>query len=78
MAQSKSRKRLYRLLGLLTLLYIIFGSCVSFTTLSDPFGTMQLDIGNQPPLVGIFVLVTGIPVFLLFLFLERRVDKNDA
>jgi hypothetical protein len=74
--QPKLRKRIYTVLGLLTLAYTIFGSCITVTSVFDYFGPpseYRYDIRNNPIGMTIVVLVTGIGLFLLFLFLEKRV-----
>ncbi len=72
MSQPKSRKRIYTILGLLALLYTIVGTFITWTTNVDYVQGYKYDIRNDPMTLGIIVLITGIPLFLLFLFLERR------
>ena len=75
MNQPKLRKRIYMLLGLLALLYTLAGVFLSSTAFVDYFGLgseYKYDIGTDPKLMVLFVLVTGISSFLLFVFLARR------
>jgi hypothetical protein len=80
-AREKSRKRIYTVLGLVSLAYTLVGSFVSFTTVVDYFGPpaeYTYDVRNNPIVMGLIFLVTGIPLFLLFLFLERRASRNTS
>ena len=75
MSQPKLRKRVYTLLALLAVLYTIAGIFLSSTAFVDYFGLgseYKYDIGTDPKLLVLFVLVTGILSFLLFVFLARR------
>jgi hypothetical protein len=72
MSKPNTRKRIYTILGLLTLLYTIVGTFVTCTTNVDPLPGYKYDIRDNPIAMGIIVLITGVPLFLLFVFLERR------
>ena len=75
MIQPKLRKRIYTLLALLALLYTLVGIFLSSTAFVDYFGLgseYKYDVGTDPKLMVLFVLVTGISSFLLFVFLARR------
>jgi hypothetical protein len=78
MKRPRLRKRIYTILGLITLLYTLLGACFGFTTIVDCFGPCQRDIRNDPILQRVFILVTGLPLFLLFVFLERRAARDEA
>ena len=75
MNQPKLRKRIYTLLGLLALVYTLAGIFLSSTAFVDYFGLgsdYKYDVGTDPKVLGLFVLVTGLSSFLLFVFLARR------
>ena len=72
MSQPKLRKRIYTGLGLLALLYTIVGTFLTWTTNNDPVPGYVYDIRDNSIAMGLIVLITGIPLFLLFVFLERR------
>ena len=75
MSQLKLRKRVYTLLALLALLYTIAGIFLTSTAFVDYFGLgseYKYDIGSDPKVLALSVLITGIPLFLLFIFLGRR------
>ena len=75
MSQLKLRKRVYTLLALLALLYTIAGIFLASTAFVDYYGLgseYKYDIGSDPKVMALFVLVTGISSFLLFIFLSRR------
>ena len=80
MRRRRLQKNIYTVLGLVALIYTIAGSCVSFGTTVDYIGPASAynDIRYYPMHMGVFVLLTGIPLFLLFLFLERRAAKCDT
>lgn len=81
MKKPKSRKRLYTVLGLLALLYTVVGSFFYFTSTVDYFGPpseYHYSITNDPMAMGILVLITGLPLFLLFLFLQRRESRKNV
>ncbi len=71
MSKPKTRKRIYTLLGLLTLLYTIFGFMnVGIYDTFDP--AYRYNILNDPNTVAYFMIITGIPLFLIFVFLAIR------
>ena len=75
MRQLKLRKRVYTFLALLALLYTIAGIFLISTAYIDYFGLgsdYKFDIGGDPKVMAVSVLITGIPLFLLFIFLGRR------
>ncbi|MCA0457949.1 MAG: hypothetical protein LCI00_28540 [Chloroflexi bacterium] len=76
MSEPKTQKRIYTILGLLALLYTVAGTFITFSTSVDNVAGYQYDILSDPIALGIIVLITGIPLFLLFLFLERRATRN--
>jgi hypothetical protein len=80
MKRARFRKRVYTILGLSALIYTLVGSFVSFTTRVDYFvppSAYKYDIRNDPTGMGFLFLLTGVPLFLLFLFLERRTNKAE-
>ncbi len=78
-SRPQVQKCVYTVLGLVTLGYTIAGSCAGFMGTVDYIGPAPVpDTRYYPMKMGVFVLVTGIPLFLLFLFLERRAAKRET
>ena len=73
----KTQQRIYTILGLLTLLCTIIGAFIACTTFVDPLPGYTPDIRSDPIMQGIVVVITGIPLFLLFVVLERRARKSS-
>ena len=79
MKRSRTRQRIYTVPALIALLYTIVGSFLNFTTIIDCFGPpsdYQYDIRNDPIAMGLFFLISGIALFLLFFVLERRENRE--
>ena len=75
MSQPKTRKRLYTVLGLGVLVYTMYGCVLSQTTTDypGPLSGFKYNRWEDPAYIGFIMLITGIPLFLLFVFLERRI-----
>jgi len=81
MRQSGMRRLLYLVFAFIALAYTFVGLFISLNAGGGASGAAfeaNYEIGNSPILMGLFIVVTGIPVFLLFLFLERRASRNSA
>jgi hypothetical protein len=76
MKPSNPRKRIYMILGLITLNCTVVSFCYGFGTTVDCFGNCEYNILYDPVLWQIGSLVVGIPLFLLFVVLERRAAKQ--
>ena len=81
MKSSEVRRVLYTFCALLTLVYMLVGLVISFNAGTQPtdaaFEASYQVATNSMPL-GLFILITGIPMFILFVFLIRRTSKMIA
>jgi uncharacterized BrkB/YihY/UPF0761 family membrane protein len=71
----------YMLFAFLTLLYTFFGLLISLNAgagTSDATFEASYKIGTDSASLGLFILVTGIPMFLLFIFLYWRSSRINA
>jgi len=78
MKQSRVLRLLYILLAVITLLYTFFGLVISSNTgagTSDAAFEASYKLGTDSASLGLFILVTGIPMFLLFVFLYWRSSR---
>jgi len=79
MRQFWTRKRVYTFLGLAALIYTLVGVLFISSFTYDCFGPpCPYDIRNDSMALFVIFLVTGVPLFLLFLFLERRASKDGS
>ena len=81
MNQPASRKRLYMLLVFLALVYTLIGLLISFNAgagSSDAAFEASYKLGADTMSLGVFILITGIPMVLLFLFLYWRNSRINA
>ena len=81
MKQSGLLRLLYILFAFLTLLYTFFGIVISSnagSTLSDAAFEASYKIGTDSIPLGLFILITGIPLFLLFIFLYWRSGRMNT
>jgi hypothetical protein len=79
------RRLLYMVFAFIALLYTLVGLYISFNVPSgtsdpalDATFVARYEIGDNPVAMGLFIVITGISLFFLFLFLERRASKNNA
>jgi len=80
MRQPGTRRLLYILLALLALLYTLVGLVININVGSGSSGAAfqaNYQIATDSMSLGVFILITGIPMFLLFVFLERRARRNS-
>jgi hypothetical protein len=79
------RRLLYMMFAFIALVYTLVGLYISFNVPSgtsdpalDATFAARYEIGNNPIAMGLFIVITGISFFLLFLYLERRARRNSA
>ena len=81
MKSSGVRRPLYILLALLALIYTLVGLVISFNAgsgSSEVAFEASYKLGTDSMSLGVFILITGIPMFLLFVFLFWRSSRMNA